>query len=97
MGNMLDIQEVDRKGKYIRPVWVIEPVQNVDVKNLCYGKAPPGYKEIIKAVPLELDKFYLFYPSSMGCYFRIVRENIEIKAEIYTRSEFYDKIVDKTT
>ena len=60
IGNMLDIQEVDRKGKYIKPVWIIEPVQNVDVKSLCYGKAPQGYKEIIKAVLLELNKFYLF-------------------------------------
>ena len=93
MGNVLEIQEVDRKGKYIQAVWVIEPVQNVDVKKLCYGKAPAGYKEIIKAIPLNLDKFYLFYPGGMGCYFIFVRENNEIKAKIYTRSEFYDKIV----
>ena len=93
MWNTLIVQEVDHKGNLIRPVWIIVPFQNVNVKNLCYGKAPEGYKEKIKAIPLELDKFYLFYPSGMGCYFRIVRKNEEMKAEIYTAPEFYHKVV----
>lgn len=96
MWNMLDIQEVDKKGNHIRPVWRIEPVENVDIKKLCYGKVPPGYKEIVTAIPLELNKFYFFYPGDMGGYFRIIRENDEIKAEIYTGSEFNDKIVNSS-
>jgi hypothetical protein len=93
MWNTLDISEVDKKGNRIRPVWIIEPVENVNIKNLCYGKIPDGYKEVIKAIPLELNKFYLFYPMGMGSYFRITRKKSEIKAEVYTRTEFYNKFV----
>ena len=93
MWNTLEISEVDDKGHRIRPVWIIEPIKKVNIKNLCYGKLPAGYKEIINAIPLELNKFHLFYPMGMGSYFRITRKNSEIKAEVYTESEFYDKFV----
>ena len=94
MWNTLEISEVDDKGNRIQPIWIIEPYQNVDIKKLCYGKVPAGYKELIKPIPIELDKFYLFYPSSMGAYFKISQNKDDIKVQIYTMSEFYEKIVN---
>ena len=91
---MLEITEIDEKGNRIKPVWVIEPIEEVNVKELCYGNIPDGYKQLIEATPLEMNKFYLFYPGNMGCYFRISQEMNNLKVDIYTMSEFYEKVVN---
>ena len=94
MWNMLEITEIDENGNRIEPVWVIEPLDDVNVKELCYGNVPVGYKELIEATPLKINKFYLFYPGNMGCYFRISQEIDNVKIDIYTMTEFYEKVVN---
>lgn len=94
MWGSLEISEVDSKGNRVKPVWSIEPYQcDLNIKKLCYGKCPVGYKELIKPIPIEMDKFY-FINLSYGVYFKIFRNKHDIKVLVYSMSEFYKKVVN---
>ena len=87
------IAEVNEQGRYvlhgklIKPMWIIEPVKNVSLREIKYGKVPEGWREIKAAVPLEFGKFY----SANDRYFRIVKVNNQAKAEVLTDREFLHK------
>lgn len=88
MWNYLDVSEVDRTGKQIRTMWSIQPVAKANVKALCYGKTPAGYKETSPAIPLELNKFYLFYPGGYGAYIMLSSVEGQTRARIYSPSQY---------
>ena len=56
--SVFEIDEVNEKGKFIRTVWEIHPIKNVDISKVINGTPPHGYKEMMKAVPLEIGKIY---------------------------------------
>lgn len=84
----LHIDEVNEKGELVKPMWVIIPEQKVPVREFTYGQIPNGYKETLKAVPLEYGKIY----SILGrFFFKIIRTNDGIKIDTYNLKEFNEK------
>jgi hypothetical protein len=85
------VSEVDERGRYvadgkmIRPMWIIEPVADVPLREVRYGRVPEGWRETKSTEPLQFDKFY----SANGKhFFRIARANGEVRAEVLTVEEF---------
>ena len=92
MGHYLAISEVDSKGNGIKSVWRIECYKNVNIKSVCYGKVPDGYKELIRSSPLEMNKYYMIYTGGdRWFYFKISRNKGDITARLYTSAEFHKK------
>jgi hypothetical protein len=88
------VAEVDERGRYvsdgklIRPMWIIEPVADVPLREVRYGRVPEGWKETKSTEPLQFDKFY----SANGNYlFRIAPGDGEARAEVLTLGEFLEK------
>lgn len=83
---VLDIDEVDNSGNKIKSMWVVEPRQNIPLKEVKYGVTPAGWKEIVPAQPLEVGKYYSIH----GTYFfRFKIDGGKIKSEVYTHYDFY--------
>lgn len=84
----LNIDEVSESGELKRTMWVIAPESGTELKKVTYGVAPQGYKETLKAVPLEIGKIY----SVLGRYFfRLKQTEGHTIAEVYNLEEFNKK------
>jgi hypothetical protein len=88
------VAEVDERGRYvsdgkmIHPMWVIEPVADVPLKEVTYGRVPEGWKETKAPEPLEMRKFYT---ANGTHFFRIVQTDGQARAEVLTSEEFLGK------
>lgn len=56
--SILAIDEIDRSGKFIRKMWVIQTTSNSPLKVLKYGETPAGWKVIQAPIALEPEKIY---------------------------------------
>jgi hypothetical protein len=86
--SVFDIDEVDEKGEFIRAMWELRPIENKAIKVLVYGTPPEGYKEVEKAVPLEIRKFYRVHGQF---FFRLIESDKEVKGQVYSYEEFDKK------
>lgn len=82
------IWESNKNGEYFKMVWGIEAVSNTEINKLIYGVTPEGYKETMKAIPIEIGKIYIMDNLR---YFRLIKDEEAIKAEIYSYKEFVNK------
>ena len=89
------VAEVDERGRYIsdkgmiNPMWIIEPVENVPLKELKYGQVPDGWKEKMSAKPLQMGRLYT---AGGDHYFLIVEINGKVRTEIFTLVQFLEKL-----
>jgi len=81
--------EVNERGEEVKTMWLVEPIKNLDVKKVIYGKPPEGWREKSPALPLEIGKQYSLNDKF---FFRFSKENTTIVVEIEHNIEFYSKI-----
>lgn len=83
------IQEVDLKGSIIKDMWIIEFEKDVILKEIIYGIPPDGYKEKIKAIPLQADRFYSIQGGAY--YFRLMHVDGKIVPEVWSYNDFHER------
>jgi hypothetical protein len=89
---LLMIDEVDEERHTIRAMWAIDRVEDVALKEVTYGAAPKGYKEVMKAKPLEIGKWYSV---DSAYFFRLSRSGNQNKVEVISLKEFSKKIKEE--
>jgi hypothetical protein len=85
----LMIDEVDEERHMIRPMWRIESVEDVPLKEVTYGFTPKGYGEVMKAKPLEVGKWYSV---QSAYFFRLTKSGDQNQVEVISLKEFSKKI-----
>jgi len=83
----LAVHEVNERGEYIREMWIVEYTKDTYVKEVTYGITPEGYKEKVKAIPLEIDKLYAIQGGVY--YFRLLMFKGKVISEVYSDDQFY--------
>jgi hypothetical protein len=86
--SLLDIYEIDSAGQFVVAMWELEPTKNMSIKKVVYGTPPDGYKETMKAKPLELGKWYSVHDTY---FFRIFRVGDRIESEVIDREGYVEK------
>jgi hypothetical protein len=85
----LSIDEVGEEKQFIRPMWQIERVEDELLNEITYGVAPKGYKEVMKARPLEVGKWYSV---KSEYFFRLTKSGDQNQVEVISLKEFSKKI-----
>jgi hypothetical protein len=88
----LEIEEVDQNGKILRSMWQIERVGDERLNEVTYGIVPKGYKEVMKAKPLELGKWYCVENTY---YFRLSKSGDQGRAEVTNFEGFSRKMKEE--
>jgi hypothetical protein len=64
---ILGFDEIDKSGKTIRPVWVIQAASNNPLKIVKFGAVPSGWAQVGPAAPLEAGKYYRVENHILSC------------------------------
>jgi hypothetical protein len=89
---LLEIEEMDDKGKGVRSMWLLERVGDERLNEITYGIVPKGYKEITKAKPLEVGRWYSV---ERRYYFRLTKSGNQTQVEVNRFEEFLKKITEE--
>jgi hypothetical protein len=55
---ILRFDEIEKSGKFVRAVWVIQTISRNPLHLLKFGTAPEGWTTVKTAIPLEQEKYY---------------------------------------
>jgi hypothetical protein len=90
--SFMPIDEVNEKGSVLKKMWEIRPIKDQALNRVTYGEIPEGYRETMKALPLETGKWYSV---QYTYFFRISKRDSQNKCEVYNHEKFIDKMNPK--
>jgi hypothetical protein len=87
------VAAIDEEGKYtnadgvVQQMWVIQPIEDVALKEFRYGATPEKWREVQPSLPLALDTWY-----TTGLhFFRFYEIDSRVQGEVLHNREYWEK------
>ncbi len=87
------VAAIDEEGKYadangvIQQMWLIQPIEDVALKEFRYGTTPEKWREVQPSLPLVLDTWY----TSGLHFFRFYEIDSRVQSEVLHHGEYWEK------